>query len=416
MTAYIAPKFTKQIVDENMGFLRCSTAWPASTAVRGYFLAVVLSIFQPRSARGDEGVGYKFQSWQEEHDRIRVDSHYVLAEKDIDPNTKLKAMGLIDSIAGATPTGETPRTPDGPSPVAQMKDVRRACSVDLSRQFNRLNVDAAYAVSRESDYLSKGWSINTTTDFNQRNTGLLVGYGRMDDTIKEPKLGWSVDRYKTGDDFIVGVKQLVNADTAGTLNVSYGQMRGFLSDPYKIVSTTKLDLDPGFYYTPPENRPREKDKLSVALALNRNFKKLNGALDASYRYYRDTFGIRSNTINVTWIQEWGERFIIQPSIRLSRQSAADFYHHDLDAAGVVTTFDPVLGETGTGRAPFYSSDYRVSKMQTIDVGLKLVWKMKPWLWMDVACNRYAARGLDRVTPGDVYGEANNFTVGLKFFR
>lgn len=399
-----------------MFFIRCPAVWPCGTAARGFCLTVAFAIFQPRSARGDEGVSYKFQFWQEEHDRIRVDSNYVLAEKDLGPNTKLKVMGLIDSIAGATPTGETPRTPNGPSPVAQMKDVRRACSVDFSHQFNRLNVDATYAVSRESDYLSKGWSLNTITDFNRRNTGLLIGYGRTDDTIKEPKLGWSVERYKTGDDFIVGFKQLVNADTSGTLSVSPGHLHGFLSDPYKIVSTTKLDLDPGFYYTPPENRPREKNKLSVVLAFNRNFKKLSAALDGSYRYYRDTFGITSHTISIIWIQECGERFIVQPSLRLSGQSAADFYYHDLDDAGVVTTFDPILNETGTGKAPFYSSDYRLSKMQTIDAGLKLIWKIKPWLWVDVAYNHYTATGLDHVTPQDVYGKADVVTIGLKLFR
>jgi len=390
--------------------------WSFRSSGRDLFLGIILVIFQPRSVRAEKGLSYYFQSWQEEHNRIRVDSHYALAEEDVTTNTSLKAMGVIDSIVGATPTGETARTPNGPCPVAQMKDVRRACSVDLLHQFKSVNIDVGYAVSRENDYFSTGWSLNTVTNLNHKNTELLAGYGRTDDTIKESKLGWSIDRYKTGDNFILGIRQLINADTATSLSFAYDEARGFLSDPYKIVSTTKLDLDPGFYYTPPENRPRENNKVTLALTLNRNLKKLNAAVDISGRYYRDTFGVRSHTISVTWIQEWGEKFMVQPSIRLYRQTAADFYHHDLDAAGIITSFDPVLGETGTGKAPFYSSDHRLSEMETIDVGVKVIWRISPWLLINMAYNRYTSKGLDHLTPQDAYSKAAVVTLGFKLFR
>jgi hypothetical protein len=225
-----------------------------------------------------------------------------------------------------------------------------------------------------------------------------------------------VDRSKTGNDYIVGLTQLLDPNTSASLNVSYGQSDGFMSDPYKIVSTTKLDADPGFYYTPPENRPREKNKVSVFLSANRNFEKLHGALDASYRYYHDSFGITSHTTTLAWIQECGAHFIVQPSLRFARQSAADFYYYDLDRAGIVTSFDPVLLETGTGKAPFYSSDYRLSYMETVDLGLKVTWKARSWLWVDVAFDRYLTRGLDHITPKDAYAKANTFTVGVKLFR
>ena len=72
--------------------------------------------------------------------------------------------------------------------------------------------------------------------------------------------------------------------------------------------------------------------------------------------------------------------------------------------------------TGSGRAPFYSSDYRLAQMQTVDAGLKVVWKIKPWLEVDAAYSRYISRGLDRVTPQDAFSRANTFTVGLKLTR
>ena len=160
----------------------------------------------------------------------------------------------------------------------------------------------------------------------------------------------------------------------------------------------------------------EKSKVSVFLGANRNFERLHGALDASYRFYHDTFGITSSTLTLLWEQKIGAHVVVQPSIRYYVQSAADFYYPDLDAAGIMTSYEPVLGETGTGKAPFYSSDYRLAHLQTVDVGLKVVWKIKPWLSVDAAIDRYTSRGLDQVTPQDAFSQANVFTFGLKFSR
>ncbi len=392
------------------------TSIRSNTSFRGIVFGLVLWFSLPKTGRGEDSLTFKAQSWQEDNQRIRVDSQYALLDADLSTSTHFKLMGLIDSIAGATPTGEKPLLPGDPTPLASMHDRRKAWDSELSHQFARVNLTAGFANSRESDYVSNGWSLNTVTDFNDKNTNLLVGYGRTDDKINEEKLGWTIKRPKTGNDFLIGVNQLIDQNTSVSANVSYGRSHGFMSDPYKIVSTTMLDLDPGTYYTVPENRPMERNKVSIFLGLNRNFERLHGAVDVSYRYYHDTFGITSHTTTVLWEQKIGENVIVQPSIRYYRQSAADFYYTDLDAAGIVTSYEPVLGETGTGKAPFYSSDYRLAYMQTVDLGLKLVWKIKPWVAVDVAYDRYTSRPLDHVTRKDAFSQANTFTFGVKFSR
>ncbi|MBI2496792.1 MAG: DUF3570 domain-containing protein [Opitutae bacterium] len=384
--------------------------------MRCLLFGLIIWLSLPKSGRAESSLTFKNQTWQEEDHRIRVDSQYALIESDLTTGTHFKLMGLIDSIAGATPTGEKPATASAPVPLANMEDRRKAWDAELSHQFARVAVTAGFANSRESDYVSNSWSLNTVTDFNEKNTSLLLGFGHTDDRINEEKLGWTIKRPKTGDDFLVGVNQLIDANTVLTANLSFGRSRGFMSDPYKIVSTTMLDLDPGAYYTVPENRPEKRNKVVLFLGLNRNFDRWHGALEGSYRYYHDTFGINSHMLALLWLQKLGAHVTLQPSLRLYRQSAADFYYVDLDQAGIVTSYEPLLGETGTGRAPFYSSDYRLSHMQTVDVGLKVVWKIRPWLEVDAACNRYVMRGLDHVTPSDAYNRANTFTVGIKLTR
>jgi hypothetical protein len=388
---------------------------PRPECVPGILLGLALVMVTPRAARAEDTIAFKDQSFQESDNRIRVDTNY--AQIDADPTTSLhvKAMGLIDSIAGATPTGEKAATPGGQVPLAHMHDRRKAWNADLTQQFERFSLSLGFANSRESDYFSNGWSLNSVIDFNQKNTSLLLGYGRADDRINEEKLGWTITRPKRSNDFLVGINQLIDANTSVTANLSYGQARGYMSDPYKIVSTTMLDLDPGTYYTVPENRPMERNKGSLFLGLNRNVEAWHGAVEASYRYYHDSYGINSHTFSVLWLQKLGDQVTLQPFVRYYRQTAADFYYVDLDKSHVVTSYGP-LGETGTGRAPFYSSDYRLSYMQTVDTGLKVVWQVKRWLEVDAAYDRYASRGLDHVTPQSAFFTANVFTFGLKFTR
>lgn len=380
---------------------------------RVFVVALILFLAQPRAARAEDSLTLKAQSWQEGNDRVRVDSQYALIEKGIGTDTHVKVMGLIDTIAGATPTGEKPAS-GLIVPKVKMSDRRKAWNADATHQFKRASVTLGYGVSRESDYLSHGWSVNTVTDFNQKNTNLTLGYGGTSDTIMEPKLGWTTHRYKHGADFICGVTQLLGPNTSVTANVSYGRSRGYMSDPYKIVSTRRLDVDPGFYYTPPENRPEKKDKISIFLGANRNFESLGGALDVSYRHYHDSFGVTSEMVAGEWVQKIGEHFIIQPSLRFSIQSASDFYYYSLDRSRITTSYEPVLGETGTGRPPYYSSDYRLSYLRTINAGLKVVWKIAAWMSVDASYERYMMRGLDGITPQDAYVQANTFTVGMKF--
>ena len=376
-------------------------------------LGVLISILQIRTARAEDSLTVKAQSWQEDNKRIRVDSQYGLVETDITPDAHLKVMGLIDTIAGNTPDGEMAPTPGAPVPTSHMKELRKAWDSNLAYQFKPVSVAVSYGNSRESDYVSNGYSVNTLTDFNQKNTMLLLGWGHTDDRIMEKF--WTQDRNKTGDDLIAGVTQLISPEMSVTANVSYGRSTGFMSDPYKIVSTTMLDLLPGFPQTPPENRPREKEKVSIFLGANRHFERLDGALDGSYRFYTDSFGIVSHTVELKWVQRLGSHFTLEPSIRYYRQCAADFYYYNLDSAGIVTSLDPTF-ETGTGSAPYYSSDYRLSKMETANLGIKFSYIINDHASLDFTYERYLMRGLDHVTPQDAYTNANTLTFGIKISR
>ena len=375
---------------------------------RALVLSTLLVWLAPRVARSEDAVRYKYQDYKESGGRIAVEVHSAGIEKDIGTSTHVKIEGVIDAIAGATPNGQPAPAGSDQVPLSKLTERRKAWNAVFSHQFERVNLALGVANSRESDYVSTGWSVNTLTDFNQKNTTLLVGVAGTDDDIRV--FYQSARANKQTNDVIVGVTQLLDPRTSVSFNLTWGRQSGYLSDPYKLVQKN-TEIIPGVSLplTFAENRPADRDKWIGMAVLNRAFPEMHGTIDFSYRFYHDTYDTNSHTLDLGWFQNIGERFVVRPGVRFYTQSAADFYYYKLDGTSVV----PVGGPPRTD-GPFYSSDYRLSEMRTLTYGLKVVWNATEALQFDAAYERYDMRGTDGVTPQSAYCRANIYTVGAKF--
>ncbi|MBI5380521.1 MAG: DUF3570 domain-containing protein [Opitutae bacterium] len=372
----------------------------------GVFLAA-LALAQPRAARAEDSVSYKYQDYREAGGRVAVQVQSTAIEKSLGPDMRLKLQGVIDAIAGATPSGEPAPTPDGQVPLSQMHDRRKAWSADLSRQFERVNVALGVANSREHDYVSTGWSVNTLNDFNQKNTTLLLGVAATKDDVKVFYQGPYASKRTA--DAIVGLTQLLSPQTSVTANLSFGHARGYLDDPYRVIRKN-TEILPGLSLplTYPENRPDKRDRWTVFLGTNHAVRSLSGAVEASYRWFHDTWGTTAHTLDVAWWQSCGEHFRLSPSVRYYRQTATNFYRLSLDG----TTFTPALRPRPAG--PFYSADYRLASLETWNLGLKAVWTISDRWQFDAAAERYEMRGRDGRTPESAFPRAAIWTLGAKF--
>jgi len=64
--------------------------------------------------------------------------------------------------------------------------------------------------------------------------------------------------------------------------------------------------------------------------------------------------------------------------------------------------------------PFYSSDFRLSALDSYSYGLKFVWKPSHWSELDIGYDRYEMHGRDGVTLASAYPTAGISTAGVKF--
>jgi len=371
-------------------------------------LAIWLLLLNPRLARAEGALSFKYEDYRESGGRIAVKTDGVYVSQDLGADTHLTAQGVIDAIAGATPNGQPAPAGSDQVVLTDMHDRRKAWNTTLSRQFQTTNVALGYAHSLESDYLSNGLSLNTVTDFNEKNTELLLGVAGTDDSVKVfYHAPWDKKR---ASDAMIGVKQLLSPRSFVTFNLSWERQSGYLSDPYKLVQKD-IEVAPGIFlpFTYAENRPQKRTKWIVLAGLNHAFPELDGALEATYRFYHDSYGTDAHTIELTWIQHIGTHFILQPELRWYDQTKASFYHYNLDPTGI----QPV-GNVPMPEGPFFSSDHRLSALRTYTYGLKAVWTASSALHLDVALEKYDMRGKDGITPQSAYPQATILNAGLTF--
>jgi hypothetical protein len=97
--------------------------------------------------------------------------------------------------------------------------------------------------------------------------------------------------------------------------------------------------------------------------------------------------------------------VISPSARYYYQTAADFY-------GIQFPGDFI---NDPDRVPkHYSSDYRLSELETITLGLEANIKLRDQWDLHLGYQRYWMHGLDGETAQSAYPKANIFTIGLTY--
>jgi hypothetical protein len=369
-----------------------------------YSLPLGLTLSLPRLLRAEDQVDYRYEYYQEDNNRMTINTHSVYFEQKLVDSIIAKGELVYDGISGATPTGTV--YPTGKIALTHLQDNRRSVSLQLDAKLGSNNtLTPGFAYSKESDYQSYGISLNDAIEFNQKNTTLQYGVSQNFDSVRNTdhdtgNFIWS-DKYST--EGIVGVSQLLSPKTVFTADFTFGNDSGYLSDPYRLAGYQPTGFP--FSIGVPERRPSHRNKEVFYTSLTHYFDKVNGSLEGSYRFYNDSFGVIANTVGLTWREWLGKHLIAEPFFRFYEQSAADFY---------ATTFSGPFTINPNGPPGFHSSDYRLSEFYSTDTGVQLTGVVNDHLRIIVGYHRYEMHGLDGKTSSAMYPQANVVTAGISF--
>lgn len=301
--------------------------------------------------------------------KVTAPSLYVLAP--LSTRWSLEGSLVSDSVSGASPRYHT-----AISGASRMSDERHAGDLKLTRYHERSTWGVGIAASSEHDYKSTALSLDASLSSEDNNTTWNVGIGRSNDRIGSTNDA-SLHEKKRTTELMVGVTQAWTRTDLLQFNLTHNRGRGFFSDPYKE----------------PDIRPRQRDQSIALLRWNHHFEGQGATLRSSYRYYRDTFGIKAHTVTGEWVQPVGSRWTFTPLLRLYTQSAASFYYDPV--------YDPDVGEPYppgyfTNPPDFISPDQRLSAFGGVTLGLKLALQVTPAWSADLKAERYEQRGEWRV--------------------
>lgn len=355
---------------------------------------------------------YSYQSYREDDDRIQVEAHYLRSEIEWDSGTAVRFQWLSDAITGASPTGVLPG--NAQPFLANVEDTRNGILAALAQPWGDHRLEVELSRSEEDDYVSNGIAVSDTLELNQKNTSLAFGFHYLDDSVMVP--GQS-DQAKRSYDFFAGVTQIIDRNTLLTANGTLGYAEGYLNDPYKVVQRDEIVLVPDGFggFTPipvvniyPENRPDSRLRAVFQLEGRRFFDSAHGALHTVLRLSHDDYGIVSETAQLEWRQEIGERWQCMPFLRYHHQSAADFFMTTVNGLPAGTA-----SQTPTGSGPHYSADYRLSSLDAISMGLRMRYEITDQLSASASYERYTMAGAgSESSSASSYPDADIWTFGL----
>lgn len=348
----------------------------------------------PAAEAPTEGrIGFKwlsYQDWQPGLKRVRAESPSLQLQAPLGERWSLVAGATHDSVSGASP-----RYHSAVSGASRMSDRRRAGDLKITHHDERSSWSAGAAASSEHDFASRALSFEAAGASEDNNRSWNAGLGLTRDRISSSDDA-ALQRRRRTVELTAGLTQVLSTVDIVQAGLTLAEGQGYYSDPYKRV----------------DQRPESRHQRILLLRWNHHAEAWHGTLRASYRHYRDSFGIRAHTLAAEWVQPMSAVLVLTPSLRVYSQSAAWFY------------YDPVYSYAGAPLPPGYlsdppdslSPDARLSAFGALTLGLKLALRLPEGWHTDIKLEHYEQRGSWRLggggSPGLVPLRARFLQFGL----
>lgn len=309
-------------------------------------------------------IGLKHMDYREsqpDQERIHIGATSLMLMAPVAGVWSVSSTLTADTVSGASPAFHT-------SDFGQMKDLRKAADLSVTRYLPQGSVTLGGTYSTESDYVSRGLSLQGSLSSEDKNTTWTLGTSIARDRI-DPSNHIVDDEKKHIVGLLLGVTQVMTTHDIVQLNLSHTRGKGYYTDPYKSF----------------DNRPRERNQSTLLARWNHHFASTEGTTRLSYRYYTDSFGIRAHTLGAEYVQPLPYGWTITPLLRAHSQSAADFY----------VEVDPTAAPFPTNPPPgaiYFTEDQRMSAFGARTLGIKLAKQLDPDWLLDIKYEQYEQRG------------------------
>jgi len=320
-------------------------------------------------------------------------------------------------------------------------ETRKQGDFQLKYEFDEAAIEVGGGISIENDYESRfvnwGGSLDlntklTTLNFNQSYTNsttsalldhdafpYLSTYAYDDDIDRtNPKvtLGDHDTLYGEREDWSTsfGVTQVLGKSTLFEASVGYTRSTGYMENPYKAVYV--FYVDPNQAQAAPgvltgstraflEQRPDTRNQWTINTRLVQHIAPLDAAVNLSYRFFHDDWGINAHTMELDWVQPLGRGWTVTPTLRYYSQDAADFYHPYLISKNAISGSEKDNYNNISEKN--FSSDHRLSGYGALSGGVVVSKQFAKGLTLEAGFEYYTHEGALKL-GGDGEGDYADF--------
>ncbi len=244
---------------------------------------------------------------------IEVVGPSIIVRKKISESVSLSGNYYVDSISSASIDVVTTA-----SPYTEER-VQNSLSIDFLH--NKTIISAGYTTSVENDYDATSFSFNMSQDMfgDLTNVGMGVSFGsnivtKTGDTSFEEKMD--------SRGFHLSLSQVITKNLIIASAFEMISDEGFLNNPYRSVRY--VDAVPKGYSYQLEVYPNTRTSNAVAVRAKYHLPS-KSAIGIGYRVFSDSWGIDSNTFELSYQTAVLKDYIFEVSYRVYEQTSANFY-------------------------------------------------------------------------------------------
>jgi hypothetical protein len=290
-----------------------------------------------------------------------ITGYSTLVQKKITENLGVEADYFIDKVSGASV--------DVLSNASVIKDERHQKTVNVEYIRNKTTYSLGFTQSTERDYISNTPHFQISQDMFGDLTTVTLGFGSTRNKIGEnngtalvPNVAW-VGTSQTHS-YSLGLSQIITRNLIGGVTVDVITDAGDLANPYRFIRFRDAADPPKFYSLGTQIYPETRTSTAVE-GRAKYYLPYRAAATVSYRYFRDTWGITSQTVEFDYTHPIRNIWIIEGRVRMYQQGHADFYSDLFSQANAQN---------------FMARDKELAAQKNVTVGAKATYAFLPEGW------------------------------------
>ncbi len=183
-------------------------------------------------------------------------------------------------------------------------------------------LSVGYIQSDENDYHSKTVTAGGTREFNTKNTVFGFGFSNGDDNIQSAS-NKGFNEYMRNQVYSLSLTQILSKVSLVQFVYDFRVENGYLASPYRRAKFE--DPTSGVITSRDENHPHTRNRNAAAVKYNYFYEPWSTSLGTTYRFYVDSWGVSSHTIEERVTKEFSKKFQLSVSFRYYTQNKASFF-------------------------------------------------------------------------------------------